>query len=116
MTPNKLFLAFLSAEDLLLNDLRVSNPLADIPRNELMRDVEAFAQEKGLTDQIENLKKGALIAQEPGNSEDLDLLSEEEKDWLRYEAAHKWKHPTKLYYTVILCSIGAAVQGWDQTG
>jgi len=21
-----------------------------------------------------------------------------------------------MYYTVILCSIGAAVQGWDQTG
>lgn len=29
---------------------------------------------------------------------------------------HKWRQPVALYFTVILCSIGAAVQGWDQTG
>lgn len=26
------------------------------------------------------------------------------------------RQPFILYWTVILCSIGAAVQGWDQTG
>ena len=69
-----------------------------------------------MPENLENLKKGALIAQDPSNYENLDIISEEEKDWLRYEADHKWKHPIKLYFTVILCSIGAAVQGWDQTG
>jgi len=29
---------------------------------------------------------------------------------------HKWRQPIALYFTIILCSIGAAVQGWDQTG
>lgn len=29
---------------------------------------------------------------------------------------HRWRQPKALYLTVILCSIGAAVQGWDQTG
>ena len=81
-----------------------------------MREVAAFAEEKGMPEKTELLQKGALIAQEPGNFENLDVLSEEEKEWLRFEAAHKWKHPGKLYYTIILCSIGAAVQGWDQTG
>ena len=50
-----------------------------------------------------------------GAYESLDL-SEEEKDALRIEVTKKWKHPMKLYITVVVCSIGAAVQGWDQTG
>lgn len=81
-----------------------------------MRDVELFCDEKGMTDKVDLLKKGAMIAADPGNFENLDALSEEEKDWLRYEADHRWKHPLRLYITIIVCSIGAAVQGWDQTG
>lgn len=29
---------------------------------------------------------------------------------------HKWRIPWTLFLTVVTCSIGAAVQGWDQTG
>ncbi|KAJ9666756.1 hypothetical protein H2201_003160 [Coniosporium apollinis] len=46
-------------------DAKVSNPLADIPKDLLMRDVEEFATQSGLTDIIPGLKKGALIAQNP---------------------------------------------------
>lgn len=35
---------------------------------------------------------------------------------LNAEITHKWRHPKTLYFTIVLCSIGAAVQGWDQTG
>lgn len=28
----------------------------------------------------------------------------------------KWSQPKALYLTVIICSLSAAVQGWDQTG
>jgi hypothetical protein len=35
---------------------------------------------------------------------------------LRKEILHKWRLPWKLYLTIITCSVGAAVQGWDQTG
>ncbi len=28
----------------------------------------------------------------------------------------KWSQPKDLYMTVIICSLAAAVQGWDQTG
>ncbi|KAF7189925.1 putative polyol transporter 6 [Pseudocercospora fuligena] len=95
---------------------RISNPLADIPYAALMADVEAFATEKGMTDELELLKKGALIAQDPANFENLEVLDEHEKEFLRYEATHRWSHPLALYVTIIVCSIGAAVQGWDQTG
>ncbi|KAI7660469.1 MFS transporter [Hortaea werneckii] len=46
----------------------------------------------------------------------MGLLEEEEKAALRWESEHKWSHPLALYFTIIVCSIGAAVQGWDQTG
>lgn len=81
-----------------------------------MKDVEQFAEEKGLSEHVELIKRGAQIAQDPGNFENLRDLSEEEKDAIRFEADHKWKHPWRLYFTIIVCSIGAAVQGWDQTG
>jgi hypothetical protein len=66
--------------------------------------------------EIELLKKGALVAQDPGNYENMTELDEIEKEALRTEVTKKWTHPWKLYMTVIICSIGAAVQGWDQTG
>lgn len=97
-------------------DAKISNPLAGISYADLMTDVEQFAHQKGLNDQLELLKKGALIAQDPANFESLEQLDEHEKEFLRYEAAHRWRHPFQLYITIIVCSIGAAVQGWDQTG
>ena len=62
------------------------------------------------------LKKAALVAQDPPAFEEIQELDEVERDALRNEVLHKWRQPVALYFTVILCSIGAAVQGWDQTG
>ncbi|KAK5135943.1 hypothetical protein LTR08_004401 [Meristemomyces frigidus] len=95
---------------------KVSNPLADIPYEDLMHDVELFAEDKGMMDKVDLLKRGALVAQNPANFESVDILGDDEREALRFEAAHKWRHPLALYFTVIVCSIGAAVQGWDQTG
>lgn len=75
-----------------------------------MRDVEEFAADKDLADIIGYLKKGALVAQDPSRVEEIEMLEEEEKEHLRLEKAHKWKHPLQLYITIIVCSIGAAVQ------
>jgi MFS family permease len=63
--------------------------------------------------------KGALVAQDPNNYEDITgehALTPQETEDLRNEVLHKWRHPMALYATVVTCSIGAAVQGWDQTG
>lgn len=80
-----------------------------------MSDVERFANQHGLSEHTDLLKKGALVAQDPANYENMDLL-EDEKAALRKEVTKKWSHPKLLYITIIVCSIGAAVQGWDQTG
>lgn len=55
-----------------------------------------------------------FVAQDPPNIEAVELLDEFEKDALRNEVVHKGRQPWSLYFTVILCSIGAAVQGWVQ--
>ena len=99
-----------------LTQLRISNPLAGVPTDVLLANVEDFAQRTGLTNEVDLLKRGALVAQNPGNYENVTELSEEERDALRLEVTKKWSHPFKLYMTVAVCSIGAAVQGWDQTG
>ena len=40
----------------------------------------------------------------------------EERQTIDYEHQHKWSHPKTLYLTIFLCALGAATQGWDQTG
>ncbi|EJD03082.1 uncharacterized protein FOMMEDRAFT_123262 [Fomitiporia mediterranea MF3/22] len=95
---------------------KIKNPLLGIPEEQLMADVERFAEEKDLTDILPLLKHGAIAAQNPTEYETQKGLTDEERDVLRFEVTHKWKQPFALYFTIVLCSIGAAVQGWDQTG
>ncbi|KAI9644239.1 hypothetical protein NHQ30_007594 [Ciborinia camelliae] len=95
---------------------KIQNPLAGLEETAIIRDVGEFAQANDLNDILPLLEKGALVASDPENFENVGSLSEEEKVALRYEAAHRWSHPMTLYLTIITCSIGAAVQGWDQTG
>ena len=79
--------------------------------------MEEFAREKGLEDAVPLLKKGALVAQDPAKFEEIKgehELSEDEINAIRDEKLHKWRAPKLLYLTIATCSIGAAVQGWDQ--
>ncbi|KAI5456901.1 hypothetical protein BGZ63DRAFT_494972 [Mariannaea sp. PMI_226] len=95
----------------------IRNPLAGIPREQLLDDVTQFHREKGLPeDMLPVLKKGALVAQNPALFEDLEDLNDDEKRTLREEVTHRWKQPWSLYFTIGLNSIAAAIQGWDQTG
>ena len=90
--------------------------MADLTKEELFQDVEEYAAQQGLTEQLPLLKKGALVAQSPHDYEHLDGLTEGEIQALREETTHRWKHPKMLYFTIAMNSIGAAIQGWDQTG
>ncbi|GAO46983.1 sugar transporter [Saitoella complicata NRRL Y-17804] len=95
---------------------KIANPLAGIPKAELLRQVERFAEEQNMTDIAPLLQKGALVAQNPPAFEEIAELEEFEREALRNETLHKWRQPRALYYTIVMCSLGAAVQGWDQTG
>ena len=62
------------------------------------------------------LRKGALVAQNPLGIDGMADLDEPDREALRREITHRWRHPKTLYFTIILNSIAAAIQGWDQTG
>ncbi|PGG96135.1 hypothetical protein GX51_07972 [Blastomyces parvus] len=95
---------------------KIKNPLADIPKSTLLRDVKEFAQRFGLEDVLPTLQRGALVAKDPPNFESVEGITDDEVEAIRNEVLHKWRQPKPLLFTIILCSIGAAVQGWDQTG
>ncbi|GKZ26094.1 hypothetical protein AbraIFM66951_009966 [Aspergillus brasiliensis] len=91
------------------------NPLAGLTRDELFRDVESFARDKGLEHIMDELKRGSLVAQDPKAFESLDELSESDKELLRREKTHRWSQPFMMYFMTILCAGSAIVQGMDQT-
>ncbi|KAF7533019.1 hypothetical protein G7054_g7464 [Neopestalotiopsis clavispora] len=109
-----------TADDINANvNARISNPLKGLSRDELFRRVDDLVESQGLQDDRALLQRGALVAQDPERYEDIKgehALSPEEVEWLQVEVTHKWRVPKLLYMTIITCSIGAAVQGWDQEG
>src|SRR4051812_27766909 len=109
LQPSKLQLNWLWIK-LKLICLRIQNPLAGLGETVLLRDVGEFARENDLIDILPLLEKGALVAADPENFENVRQLDEDDKVALRFEAAHRWSHPITLYLTIITCSIGAAVQ------
>ena len=108
---------------------KIQNPLHGIPRDTLFSQVEDFAREKDLLDIVDDLKKGALLAQNPGDFESIPELDEKDKEVIRRETTRivftfypptpypdnwlsldRWSQPRDLYMTVIVCSLAAAVQ------
>ncbi|KAL3464404.1 hypothetical protein BJX64DRAFT_254910 [Aspergillus heterothallicus] len=95
---------------------KIKNPLADLSEAQVLRDVDDFAREYELNDILPSLRKGSLIARDPENFRTVAGMTPEEVQVIQDETDHKWRQPRALYFTIILCSVGAAVQGWDQTG
>ncbi|KAI9376102.1 hypothetical protein BJX61DRAFT_553123 [Aspergillus egyptiacus] len=109
------------AQDVKPNPERVTmaekqrNPLAGLTREQLFNDIEDFAREKQLEEILPELKKGALISQNPKAFEQVADLTEADKELLRREKTHRWHQPWMMYFMTILCAGSAIVQGMDQT-
>lgn len=97
---------------------KLRNPLTGMTEEQVLADVESWCAEKGLMEDLDAFRKGALIAR-VGQREDgfeyVNILTEEEKDLLRHETTHRWSQPFMLYFLVVLCAGSAIVQGMDQT-
>lgn len=78
--------------------------------------MDRFAAEHQLTENVELLRKGALVAQSPNDLETIPELDDGDRQVLRDEKTRRWHHPKILYFTIVMNSIAAAIQGWDQTG
>ena len=84
--------------------------MAGISREDLAVQVSQFCTEFNLGDKEEFFQKGALVAQSPGGFEDMPELTDDDKYWLRREITNPWRLPKDLYWTIAVCSLGAAVQ------
>lgn len=69
-----------------------------------------------MSEDAELFGRAALAARDPDRFELIKELTDEERAALQYEKDHKWHGPFMMWYSMGLCAIGAATQGWDQTG
>lgn len=76
------------------------NPLANIPKETLLTNVEDFCRENDLVEHIELMKRGALAAQNPHGIHDISELTQEDVAILEHERTHKWDQPWQLYWLV----------------
>ncbi|KAI4718213.1 hypothetical protein E4T48_05523 [Aureobasidium sp. EXF-10727] len=94
----------------------VDNPLRRGNKETTVHDARTFAESNGMADHAALFGRAALVARDPQNFEAIPDLTEEERAALIYERDHKWHGPKMLWFSIGLCAIGAATQGWDQTG
>ncbi|KAL9594523.1 MAG: hypothetical protein Q9219_006987 [cf. Caloplaca sp. 3 TL-2023] len=94
----------------------IENPLSHLTPDQLQRDARSFARDAGLEGYKDLIEKGARIAKDPQFFEAIPGVKQDEITALWDEKTHRFRQPSALYLTILICSIGAAVQGWDQTG
>ncbi|KAG6023009.1 hypothetical protein E4U41_002112 [Claviceps citrina] len=94
----------------------IENPLKRRSEDEAVAEAETFARTHGMADRAELFGRAALVARDPARFEMVAALHDDERAALLYERHHKWHGPFMLWYSIGLCAIGAATQGWDQTG
>ncbi|KAF2800268.1 MFS transporter [Melanomma pulvis-pyrius CBS 109.77] len=94
----------------------VENPLKRSSKEQAVVDAQAFAESNGMSEHANLFGRAALVARDPARFEMVTELDEAERAALIYERDHKWHGPFMLWYSISLCAVGAATQGWDQTG
>lgn len=82
----------------------------------MVAEARAYAEANGLSEHADLFGRAALVARDGDKFPSISELSDEERNALQYEKDHKWHGPVMLWYAIGLCAVGAATQGWDQTG
>ncbi|KAM0419063.1 hypothetical protein ACHAPT_012002 [Fusarium lateritium] len=94
----------------------VENPLKDKSPETVIAEARAYAEAHGLSEHADLFGRAALVARDNDKFSSIAELQEDERQALQYEKDHKWHGPKMLWYSIGLCAVGAATQGWDQTG
>lgn len=106
-------------------DAKLAQPFSGWTHQQMTASIDAFIAESELEDYEHYIRRGAFLAQSkaafsPDRERDDGLrLKESERHYLDLEYSprriDKFKQPWRLYALVALCSVGAAVQGMDET-
>ncbi|KAF9732672.1 hypothetical protein PMIN06_002873 [Paraphaeosphaeria minitans] len=106
-------------------DRRLAQPFSGWSHQQMEESVDKFITVSGLEDYDKYIRRGAFLAQSKAAfsigrpRRDGLSLKDEERHYLDLENSprriDKFKQPWRLYALVGVCSLGAAVQGWDET-
>ncbi|KAJ5105519.1 facilitated glucose transporter [Penicillium alfredii] len=94
----------------------IENPLMRSTREQAVFNARTFAESHNMSEHVDLFGRAALVARDPHRFESITELDDQERHALAYERDHKWHGPKMLWYSIGLCAVGAATQGWDQTG
>ncbi|MCH0629979.1 sugar porter family MFS transporter [Kocuria palustris] len=89
------------------------NLLATYSEAETMDMGRKYANEHGLDPEL--FAKGAAVARAPKLFNDMDFLTDEEREGLHLEQTKRYHIPRKMVEVIALGSVAAAVQGMDQS-
>lgn len=95
------------------------NPFLGKCHDEMVHLIDCFMEKTDIdSSYYEVITKGAFLAQDhyafARPREDGRRLDPDERIAMERETNDKWNQPYTLYALVACCSLGAAVQGWDE--
>ncbi|KAG7713583.1 hypothetical protein KL913_004923 [Ogataea haglerorum] len=93
--------------------LQEFNILSNYSEEQVMAMGRNYALKYGLDPEL--FSRAAAVARAPNRFNSMEFLSEGEKEALYEESHHPWKLSRQLYWLIIMASLGAAVQGMDET-
>ncbi|KAG0144642.1 hypothetical protein CROQUDRAFT_134230 [Cronartium quercuum f. sp. fusiforme G11] len=94
--------------------VKLENPLAGLSISELETEAMVFCAQNGLNEEVENFKRGAVLAGDPRNLDRITNISADERMYIEWEKINRWKQPMIMYYIAIISSMAAIVQGMDE--
>ncbi|KAF2715807.1 hypothetical protein K504DRAFT_478840 [Pleomassaria siparia CBS 279.74] len=106
-------------------DRRLAQPFSGWTHEQMTKAIDDFIDKTELQDYATYIRRGAFLAQSKAaftvgrERRDELVLKNSERAYLDLENStrriDKFKQPWRLYALVGCCSLGAAVQGWDET-
>ncbi|KAH9442387.1 hypothetical protein MJO28_015285 [Puccinia striiformis f. sp. tritici] len=93
---------------------KLENPLSGFSAQELVQQAVEFCQANGLNDEVENFKRGAILAADPEDLNRIPGISDEERQFIEWESTRRWKQPMMMYFIAVISSMAAIVQGMDE--
>ncbi|GME92192.1 unnamed protein product [Ambrosiozyma monospora] len=89
------------------------NVLTSYTQDEVMNMGRSYANTYGLDEEL--FAKAAAVARKPTEFNRMPFLDDDEKSSLLEEVEHPWRITRDLFWLVVMASMGAAVQGMDET-
>ncbi|TXT15535.1 hypothetical protein VHUM_00038 [Vanrija humicola] len=99
-----------------VGNLQVVNPLQRYSPESVAQSAKSWAESVGLNEDADLFARASLVARDPDNYGAIPQLTDDDVAALDYEKKHKWAGTKMLYFAMFICALGAACQGWDQTG